>query len=43
MARICDQLARDFDELDPEPTSCESRDLVDKTAELAADCCVPKK
>lgn len=42
MAGACDALAKDFGELDPEPVACETRDLADKAAGSAGDCCAPK-
>ncbi|KAK0391123.1 hypothetical protein NLU13_0625 [Sarocladium strictum] len=43
LAALCDDLARDFGELDPEPTACEIRDLAGKAVEAGGDCCTPKK
>lgn len=43
MATICDALAKDFDEVEAEPTSCEAGSLTDKAKSAAGDCCTPKK
>ena len=43
MAGVCDALARDFGELEPETASGDARDLADRAAASAGDCCVPKK
>ncbi|KEY71518.1 hypothetical protein S7711_03584 [Stachybotrys chartarum IBT 7711] len=43
LAALCDAIARDFGELDPEPSSCELRGLADGVAASAGDCCAPKK
>lgn len=43
LATLCDSLARDFGELDPEPVACEVRTLADKAASAGGDCCTPKK
>lgn len=41
LATLCDSLAKDFGELDPEPTSCEVRTLADE-ASTSRDCCTIK-
>lgn len=43
LAAMCDSIAKDFGELDPEPVSCELRDAADTVAASAGDCCAPKK
>lgn len=43
MAGVCDSIAKDFGELEPEPVSCEIRDVADKATVSAGDCCTPKK
>ncbi|KAI9167047.1 Pterin-4-alpha-carbinolamine dehydratase [Paramyrothecium foliicola] len=44
MATICDSLAKDFGELDPEPVACSLRDVADSAkASAGGDCCTPKK
>ncbi|KAG5983366.1 hypothetical protein E4U55_000104 [Claviceps digitariae] len=44
LAALCDALARDFGELDPEPTGCEvRRALADRAALTSGDCCAGKK
>ncbi|KAH7328117.1 pterin-4-alpha-carbinolamine dehydratase family protein [Stachybotrys elegans] len=43
LASLCDSIAKELGELDPEPASCQVKDLADKVATTAGDCCVPKK
>ncbi|KAF5123781.1 Pterin-4-alpha-carbinolamine dehydratase [Metarhizium anisopliae] len=43
LAGICDALAKDFGELDPEPASREVKGLADKAASSSGDCCAPRK
>ncbi|KJZ79294.1 hypothetical protein HIM_01445 [Hirsutella minnesotensis 3608] len=43
MATICDAIAKDFGEMEPEPASCAIRALADQTTSEAAECCTPKK
>lgn len=43
LATICDSIAKDFGELEPEPASCVMPSLADKVVESGGDCCVPKK
>ncbi|KAG5950084.1 hypothetical protein E4U53_005507, partial [Claviceps sorghi] len=43
LAALCDSLARDFGELDPEPASCDVRALADEAVSTSGDCCTPKK
>ncbi|KID92345.1 pterin-4-alpha-carbinolamine dehydratase family protein [Metarhizium guizhouense ARSEF 977] len=43
LAGICDALAKDFGELDPEPVSCEVKGLADKASSSSGDCCTPRK
>ncbi|KAH8173138.1 pterin 4 alpha carbinolamine dehydratase domain-containing protein [Sarocladium implicatum] len=43
LAALCDSIAKDFGELDPEPAACEIKNLADKAAEAGGDCCTPKK
>ncbi|PHH64821.1 hypothetical protein CDD81_3887 [Ophiocordyceps australis] len=42
MAALCDSLARDFGELNVEPTDCKIRQLADQAHTSAGDCCTPK-
>ena len=43
MAALCDDLARQFGELQPEPetetTACPARDVADRAVASAGDCC----
>ncbi|GJN66959.1 hypothetical protein PLIIFM63780_004429 [Purpureocillium lilacinum] len=44
LAAVCDALAKDFGELEPEPVSCEVRDVADRAVGSAGgECCVPPK
>ena len=43
LATLCDSIARDFGELDPEPVACEIKDLAGKAVDAGRDCCTPKK
>ena len=43
LAALCDSIAKDLGELDPEPAACEIKNLADKAAEAGGDCCTPKK
>jgi 4a-hydroxytetrahydrobiopterin dehydratase len=43
MADICDAIAQDFGELEPEPVSCDLRDVAGKATVSAGDCCAPKE
>ncbi|KAH0597504.1 hypothetical protein MHUMG1_04883 [Metarhizium humberi] len=43
LAGICDALAKDFGELDPEPASREVKGLADKASSSSGDCCTPRK
>lgn len=42
LATLCDSVAKDFGELDPEPTSCEVRTLADEAVSTSRDCCTSK-
>ncbi|KAG5928056.1 hypothetical protein E4U42_001331 [Claviceps africana] len=42
LAALCDALARDFGELDPEPSSRDVRALADEAVSTLGDCCTPK-
>lgn len=41
LATICDAMAKDFGELEPEPLSCEMKDLADEVVK-DGNCCVKK-
>ena len=43
LATVCDSLAKDFGELEPEPVSCAVREVADRAVGSAGDCCTPKK
>ncbi|KAG6039814.1 hypothetical protein E4U41_002060 [Claviceps citrina] len=45
LAALCDGIAKDLGELDPEPVaaSCEVRALADRAVATSGDCCPPKK
>ncbi|CAH0048869.1 unnamed protein product [Clonostachys solani] len=43
LASLCDSIAKDFGEVEPEPVTCEIRNLVDSATVSAGDCCTPKK
>lgn len=43
LASLCDSIAKDFGEVEPEPVTCEIRNLADSATVSAGDCCTPKK
>ncbi|KAG6007536.1 hypothetical protein E4U21_005837 [Claviceps maximensis] len=42
LAALCDSLAKDFGEMDPESASCEMKTLADRAVSTSGDCCAPK-